>query len=97
MSIVDNELYPKYLIYLESKNLSKGGFELSKISTSYFNEFVFRYENNPHFQQKIDNQYKTIDREEKIEEIVKDDFELFLEELDLPVEPPPFHEDLFDF
>ena len=96
MSIKNDELYPKYLIYLESKNLSKGGFELSKISTSYFNEFVFRYENNPYFQQKIDNQYKTIDREEKIEEIVKDDFELFLEELDLDNEQPR-HEDSFDF
>ena len=97
MSIKNDELYPKYLLYLETKNLTKGGLELSKMSETAFNEFTTRYENNTTFQQKINNQYKSIDREEKIDDLVKDDFELFLEEIDLPSEPPPFHEDLFDF
>ena len=43
----------------------KGGLELSKMSETAFNEFTTRYENNPTFQQKINNQYKSIDREEK--------------------------------
>lgn len=97
MSIKDDELFPKYLLHLQSKKLTKGGFELSKMSKTSFDEFIQRYNNNPNFQQRIDNQYKHIDREEKIEDIVKDEFELFLEELDLPSEPTPFHENRFDF
>ena len=49
MSLKDEELYQKYLLHLESKSLTKGGFELSKISQSLFEEFQSRYENNPSF------------------------------------------------
>jgi hypothetical protein len=97
MSIKDEELYPKYLIWLEDRKMSSGLRELSKISQSLFEEFKTRYKFNPTLKEKIDNKYKSIDREEKIEEIVKDDFELFLEEMDLSTTPPPYHEDLFDF
>jgi hypothetical protein len=98
MSIKNHELYPKYLLWLEEKQNTKGGFELSKISKTLFEDFENRYNLNPSFKEKIDNQYKSIDREEKIDEIVKDDFEIFLEELDLTSEPSPHREDnLFDF
>ena len=98
MNLKDEALYPKYLIYLENNKTTSGGFELSKISRSLFEEFKSRYKLNPSLKEKIDNKYKSIDRQEKIEDIVKDDFELFLEEMDLPSEPPPFYEDnLFDF
>jgi len=97
MNLKDEALYPKYLIYLENNKTTSGGFELSKISRSLFEEFKSRYENNPSFSEKIDNQYKSIDREEKIDGLVEDDFEIFFEESDLPKEPPPFHEDIFDF
>jgi hypothetical protein len=98
MSIQNEELYPKYLLYLESKNLSKGGFALSKMSTSLFEDFIFRFENNPTFQDKINNLYKSIDREEKIDDIVQDDFELFIEELgeEIKIESKN-DEDFFDF
>jgi hypothetical protein len=98
MSIQNEELYPKYLLYLESKKLTTGGFALSKMSSDLFNEFKFRYENNPTFQEKINNQYKSIDREEKIENIVEDDFDLFMEELGEEVKiTKNSDEDFFDF
>jgi hypothetical protein len=97
MPINEDKLYPKYLIWLEEKDMTNGGREVSKISKSLFEEFKFRYLTNPKLKEKIDNHYKTIDREEKIDDIFDDDFELFLKELDLPKEPPPFHEDRFDF
>jgi hypothetical protein len=98
MSIKDDELYPKYLLHLESKNLSKGGFELSKMSKNNFEDFVFRYENNPTFKEKIDNSFRTIDREEKIEDIVNDEFDLFMEEMGEEVKiENKIDNDFFDF
>lgn len=98
MSIQNEQLYPKYLLYLESKKLSTGGFALSKMSTNLFEEFVFRFENNPTFQDKINNLYKSIDREEKIDNLVKDDFELFMEEMgeEIKIESKN-DENFFDF
>jgi hypothetical protein len=95
MTIKDDELYPKYLLWLDERKMSSGSKELSKISKDLFNKFKFRYEFNPSMKEEIDNKYKSIDRDEKIDNLVKDDFELFLEELDLGLEPPPFEEDLF--
>lgn len=98
MSLKDEELYQKYLLHLESKSLTKGGFELSKISQSLFEEFELRYENNPSFKEKIDKQYKTIDRQEKIDDLVKDDFDLFMEEMGEEVKiKSKSDEDFFDF
>jgi hypothetical protein len=97
MSIKNDELYPIYLNYLENRNHTKGGFELAKISKSVFEDFVFRYENQPLFKEKQDNSYRQISREEKIEEIVNDDFELFLEEMGSSSKTPHHDEDLFDF
>lgn len=97
MPINQDKLYPKYLIWLEEKEMANGGKEVSKISKSLFEEFKFRYLTNPKLKEKIDNHYKTIDREEKIDDIFEDDFELFLKESDLPKDPPPFNEDRFDF
>jgi hypothetical protein len=95
MSLKDEELYPKYLLHLESKSLTRGGLELSKMSRSLFEEFQSRYENNPSFKEKIDNQYKSIDREDKIDDLVKDDFEIFFE--NLGEQPPPIDDEFFDF
>lgn len=98
MSIKNNELYPKYLLHLEYKSLTKGGFELSKMSKSLFEEFQIRYENNPSFKEKADNQYKTIERQEKIDDLVKDDFDLFMEEMGKEVKVEnKIGDDLFDF
>lgn len=75
MSIKNHELYPKYLIWLEEKKMDKGMKELSKMSQSFFDRFKIRYESNPTLKEKIDNKYKSIDREEKIGNIIDDDFE----------------------
>jgi hypothetical protein len=98
MSLQDEELYPKYLIWLESKKNTVGGLELSKISRSLFDEFTSRYENNPDFKEKVDNQYRSIDREDKIGEIIKDDFEIFMEEMGKEVKVEnKIDKDFFDF
>jgi hypothetical protein len=92
MSIKHDELYPKYLIWLEDRKMSNGTKELSKISESLFEKFKSRYKFNPSLKEKIDNSYKSIDREEKIDNIFEDDFENFLKDLN---EPPDYHEDIF--
>ena len=98
MSLQDEELYPKYLIWLESKKNTVGGLELSKISRNLFDEFTSRYENNPDFKQKVDKQYRSIDREDKIGEIIKDDFEMFMEEMGKEVKVEnKIDKDFFDF
>ena len=81
MSLKDEELYPKFLTWLENKKNTIGGLELSKISRSLFDEFSSRYNNSAYFKEKVDNQLKSIKREEKIVEIIKDDFEIFIEEI----------------
>ena len=95
VSIKNNELYPKYLIWLESRKMSDGLKELSKMSASLFEQFKFRYELNPSLRGEIDNKYKSIDREKKIDDLVEDDFELFLKEIQIQSEPPTFNEDYF--
>lgn len=97
MSIKKDELYPKYLLWLEERKISDGLKEISKISESLFLEFKYRYNLNPKLKQKIDNQYKSIDREEKIDDLVKEDFEIFLEELDTYKNQSVDNENLFDF
>lgn len=87
MPINDDPLYPKYLIWLEEKTMSGNIKEMSKISKSFFDNFKFRYLTNPKLKEKIDNQYKSIERDELIDD-------LFLDEVSKN-EPPPFNEDLF--
>jgi hypothetical protein len=85
MIIKNDELYPIYISYLENKNLKPGAFKLAQISESMFNDFVHRYETNPDFKDKQDNIYKSIKRDITIEEILeeKDDFEIFLDDLNV--------------
>ena len=54
LNIKEDELYPKYVTYLESKKLSNGSYKLSLISKSAFTEFVEQYQKNPDFKNKID-------------------------------------------
>jgi hypothetical protein len=97
----NDELYPIYICYLESKKMTKGAFKLAQISESMFNEFVHRYENNPDFKCKQDNLYKSIKRDINIDEILdeKDEFELFLDDLNLTTSKNStnINDDIFDF
>ena len=89
MSINDDPLYPKYLIWLEDKSMSGGIKEMSKISKSFFDNFKFRYLTNPKLKEKIDKHYKTIERDELIDDLFLDTES----SKDLTNQPPPFYED----
>jgi hypothetical protein len=98
MSIKNEELYPKYLQFLESKKLSKGAFELCKISSDFFEDFKNNYHKKPHFKDKIDNFFRMSDREDKIENIIMDDFDLFMEDMGKEVKvDEKFDDDFYDF
>jgi hypothetical protein len=99
MSIKDDELYPIYICYLENKKMSNGAFKLALISEDLFNNFVFRYDSEPHFREKQDNLYKSIKRDIVLDEILedKDEFELFLDELDATNISKKNEGDIFDF
>ena len=101
MSIKDDELYPIYISYLENKKMKSGAFKLAQISESMFNDFVHRYETNPEFKEKQDNLYKSIKRDITIEEILeeKDDFEIFLDDLNVGTSKSltDLDDDFFDF
>lgn len=93
MSIKDDELYPKYLIWLEERKMSNGLKELSKMSQSLFEQFKFRYSLNSVLKEKIDNQYKSIDREIKIDDLFEEEFGIVFENN----ERPKNDDDFFDF
>jgi len=101
MSIKDDELYPIYISYLENKKMKSGAFKLAQISESMFNDFVHRYETNIEFKEKQDNLYKAIKRDITIEEILeeKDDFEIFLDDLNIGTSKNSvdLDDDFFDF
>jgi hypothetical protein len=101
MSIKDDELYPIYISYLENKKMKSGAFKLAQISESMFNNFVHRYETNIEFKEKQDNLYKAIKRDITIEEILeeKDDFEIFLDDLNIGTSKNSvdLDDDFFDF
>jgi len=101
MSIKDDELYPIYISYLENKKMKSGAFKLAQISESMFNDFVHRYETNIEFKEKQDNLYKAIKRDITIEEILeeKDDFEIFLDDLNIGTSKnsADLDDDFFDF
>jgi hypothetical protein len=101
MIIKNDELYPIYISYLENKKMKSGAFKLAQMSNSMFNDFVHRYETEPFFKEKQDNLYKSIKRDITIEEILeeKDDFEIFLDDLNIGTSKnsADLDDDFFDF
>jgi len=101
MIIKNDELYPIYISYLENKKMKSGAFKLAQMSNSMFNDFVHRYETEPFFKEKQDNLYKSIKRDITIEEILeeKDDFEIFLDDLNIGTSnnSADLDDDFFDF
>lgn len=75
MSIKNDKLYKLYLEYLNTKRISKGAYELYKISSVDFNLFKERYENDPFFNEEQNKILKGILRDEKITDIVYDQTE----------------------
>ncbi len=94
MSIKDDELYPLYISYLENKKMRNGAFKLALISSDMFGEFCFRYESNTIFRDKQDKIFLSQKRNDTIEDILEDDFEIFLDGIDIRIEEK---DEFFDF
>jgi hypothetical protein len=70
-SIKEHYLYPLYVEYLKNKRISLGAFEILKISEKNFYDFKYRYDSEDGFRDKMDRFYKSILRENKINDILK--------------------------
>lgn len=69
-----HELYKFYEIYIDGKKISNGAKKLMKMSESSFNDFKFQYEKNVDFKFRIDEIIKSEIRDNKIDDILDDDF-----------------------
>jgi len=69
-----HELYNFYEIYIDNKKISNGAKRLMKISESSFNDFKFQYEKDIDFKQRIDEIVKSEVRDNKIDDLLDDDF-----------------------
>lgn len=72
MSIKEHHLYPLFIEFLKKKRMSKGAFELNKISEEAFFDFKYRFDTNMLFRERQENFYKSIVRENKIDNIIND-------------------------
>ena len=69
-----HELYYFYEIYIDNKKISNGAKRLMKISESSFNDFKFQYEKDIDFKQRIDEIVKSEVRDNKIDDLLDDEF-----------------------
>lgn len=69
-SIKDHYLYPMYMAYIQEKRITKGAFELFKISQEYFFNFKSKYDNDEGFKYKQDIKYKSVLRDSRIDDIL---------------------------
>lgn len=69
-----HELYKFYEVYIDGKKISNGAKKLMKMSESSFNDFKFQYEKNVDFKFRIDEIVKSEIRDNKIDDILDDDF-----------------------
>lgn len=93
MDIKNDEIYPIYLNYLTTKNFSKGKIELSKISLDLFREFSKRYNDDLEFRQTQDDLFVAEKRQQVIENILEDDFEIIIQNDSKKIQD----DDFFDF
>jgi hypothetical protein len=74
MSIKNDHRYKYYINWLERQLeqgfINKGQYELMRISETLFNEYCFRYNNQPKFRQLQDQFFKILNRDSKIQEIL---------------------------
>jgi hypothetical protein len=73
-----DEIYPYYIDYLNDRlnegKISKGSLSLLKMSSSSFEDFKFRFENDELFHDRIIELHKSEMRDKKIDDIF-DDFD----------------------
>ena len=69
-------IYPYYLSYLEERlrdgKISKGSLSLLKMSSSSFEDFKYRFENDELFNEKVIELHKSEVRDKKIDDIFDD-------------------------
>jgi hypothetical protein len=71
-----DEIYPYYIDYLNDRlnegKISKGSLSLLKMSSSSFEDFKYRFENDELFQEKVIELHKSEVRDKKIDDIFDD-------------------------
>jgi stalled ribosome alternative rescue factor ArfA len=70
----NHELYKFYEIYIDNKRISNGAKKLMKMSESSFEDFKFQYKYGLDFKIRIDEMVKSEIRDNKIDDILDDDF-----------------------
>jgi hypothetical protein len=70
MRIKEHKFYELYLAYLETKNYNSGQFKLAQISSSLFEDFEYRLENDPQFKKDLNSIYLDLRRKNLISEIL---------------------------
>jgi hypothetical protein len=69
-------IYPNYIIYLSNRleegKLSKGSYRLMRMSSSAFEDYKYRFENDELFHQKQIELYRAEFRDKKIDDIFND-------------------------
>lgn len=90
--IKDDDFYPEYLTYLDwklnEKQINKGKWSLLKMSKDSFDEFKKKLETDEHFNNKIIQICKSEIRDNRIDEVLKNeednttDFDDFFNDLD---------------
>jgi hypothetical protein len=73
-----DEEYSYYLTYLNSRllegKITKGSLSLLKISSSSYEDFKYRYQNDELFQKRVIEMHRSENRDKKIDDIF-DDFD----------------------
>lgn len=72
--IKNDSLYFLYEIYIANKKVSNGNKSMMKISEYYFNDFKSKYETSLTFKNKIDNLSKKEIRDDKINNILNENY-----------------------
>jgi len=74
----NDEIYPYYIDYLNDRlnegKISKGSLSLLKMSSSSFEDFKYRFENDELFHDRVIELHKSEMRDKKIDDIF-DDFD----------------------
>jgi hypothetical protein len=71
--IKEHKLFSLYEMYIDSKLISDGKKVWFKMSKYSFENFIFQYENNFEFKDKIDELAKLEIRDSKIQDLLDDD------------------------
>ena len=72
----NDELYPFYLVYLDIRlsglKISNGSYSLLKMSRSSFEDFIYKFENDELFSEKIIKIKTSEIRDKKIDDLFDD-------------------------